>query len=322
MLSRVAERMYWFGRYLERAENMARLVNVNSNLLLDLPRMVKQTWGDLINITGNNELFYEKHEKAEERIVVRFLVADPANPGSILSSIRLLRENVRTTREIMPSEAWEQINEFHLFIKNNVSSALRRDGRHEFLDDVMKYCHQITGLLASSMSHGEAYNFTRIGRNLERADMTTRIIDVGCLNLIHRPDSIPETYENILWMNILRSLSGYQMYRQHMLERISGEDVVEFLMRDREFPRSIIHCLDELNDCVSRLPKNDQPLRGITRVQRTVLELDVDKLMTDKLHNFIDELQVDLADIHSLVSQTWFDYSGGIPAEQDQARTG
>lgn len=323
MLSRVAERMYWFGRYLERAENMARLVNVNASLLLDLPRMVKQTWGDLINITGSSDLFYDRHEKAEERNVIRFLVAEAGNPGSILSSIRMLRENVRTTREIMPSEAWEQINEFHIFVKNNVNSALKRDGRHEFLDAVLNFCHLISGLLSSSMSHGEAYNFTLIGRNIERADMTTRIIDVGCLNLIHHPDSTPETYDNILWMNILRSLSGYQMYRQHMLERINGEDVVAFLMRDKEFPRAIIHCLDELNECVSRLPKNDHPLRSISRVQRTVQELDVKKLMNGKLHEFIDTLQVDLADIHSQVSQTWFDYSSNeVLAEQDQARTG
>ena len=108
-----------------------------------------------------------------------------------------------------------------------------------------------------------------------------------------------------------------------MLERINGEDVVDFLMRDNEFPRAIIHCLDELNECVSRLPKNDHPLRSISRVQRAVQELDVNKLMNGKLHEFIDTLQVDLADIHSQVSQTWFDYSSKeVLTEQDQARTG
>lgn len=301
--------MYWFGRYLERTENMARLVNVNASLLLDMPRIVSHIWDDLVNITGNNDIFYERHKKADERSVIRFLLADETNPGSIISSLKMVRENIRTTREIMPSECWEQINELQLFVKQNVSGALRREWRHEFLADVTQYCYQITGLLFSNMSHGEAYNFSRIGRNLERADMTTRIIDVGCVNLLQRLEGVPEAYDNILWMNILRSLSAYQMYRQNVLDRVNGEDVVAFLMQDEEFPRAIGHCLSELNQCVMKLPRNDLPLRSITRVQRTVAELNVAGILNN-LHELIDDLQVDLADIHSQVSATWFEYSG------------
>ena len=310
MLSRVAERMYWFGRYMERAENMARLINVNASLLLDLPLMVKQTWGDLINITGIHDLYFENYEKVDERNVVRFLLANESNPGSILSSVKMLRENVRTTREIMPSEAWEQINEFYLFVKQNVTSSTSRDGRHEFLDDVMKYCQQITGLLFGNMSHGVAYNFVRIGRNLERADMTTRIVDVGCMNLVKQRDDIPETYTNILWMNVLRSLSAYQMYRQHVHDRVNGEDVVAFLVKDEEFPRAVAHCLTELLYCIEKLPRNDHCLRNVTRMHRMLSELEIAKLMESGLHDLIDDMQVELAEIHNQVTETWFTYSG------------
>lgn len=309
MLSRVAERMYWFGRYLERAENTARLVNVNASLLLDLPATVnKHIWSGLINITGNAENFYEKHTKAEEKSVTRFLLADESNPSSLICCIKMLRENIRTTREIMPSEAWEQINEFYLFTKSDVQKALRRSGRHEFLDDTINFCHQISGLLFSNMSHGEAYNFTRIGRNLERADMTTRILDVGCMNLMTQKEDIPDAYDNILWMNILRSLSAYQMYRQHVLDKVNGEDVIDFLIKDEYFPRAVAHCLLEVNHCVSKLPKNDHPLRGITRVQRAISEMNSEKLFENNLHEFIDQLQIDLAEIHNQVTQAWFDY--------------
>lgn len=317
MLSRVAERMYWFGRYLERAENTARLVNVNASLLLGMPKIVKHIWSSLINITGRADEFYKNHEKAEERNVTKFLLADESNPGSIICSIKMMRENVRTTREIMPSEAWEHINEFYLFAKNNVQRALSRGGRHEFLDDVTNFCHQLTGLLFGTMSHGEAYHFVRIGRNLERADMTTRIVDVGCMNLLTRKEDIPETYDNILWMNILRSLNAYQMYRQHVHDRVNGEDVVAFLMKDVEFPRAVAHCLSELNHCASGLPRNDLALRSITRVQRTIHEMDVNKLFENNLHEFIDDLQVDLADIHGQVAQTWF---GQVPQVQEQVQ--
>ncbi len=308
MLSRVAERMYWFGRYLERIENTARMVNVNANLLLDLPKSVKHIWGSLIQITGCNDCFYENHEKAEERNVIRFMLADELNPGSIIYSIRMLRENVRTTREIMPSESWEQINELNLFVKQNVRNALTRDGRHEFLDDIIHHCHQINGLLMSNMSHDETYNFIKIGMNLERADMTTRIVDVGCMDLLGQKENIPEAFESILWMNVLRSLSAYQMYKQHVHDRVNSKDVVSFLLQDENFPRTVAYALSELNHCVNMLPKNDRPLRQISRLQRIMGELDIEKMLASGLHEAIDELQVELARIHELVSHAWFDY--------------
>ena len=300
--------MYWIGRYLERTENTARQINVNANLLLDLPRMVKHISRSMIDISGSNELFYEKYDRADEKNVTRFMLADGNNPASIVSSIRMLRENARTTREVIPTEAWEQINEFHLFAKQHVKNALKRNAQYEFLDSVITFCHQISGLLLGNMSHDIAYIFTRIGSNLERADMTTRIVDVGCMDLLRRRFDIPETYDNILWMNVLRSLSAYQMYRQHVLGRVSGEDVVAFLMKNPEFPRSVAHCMAELNFRVSRLPGNDHALRSITHVQRVIREIDVPKLFADNLHEFIDKLQVDLAEIHNQVVQSWFGY--------------
>ena len=309
MLSRVAERMYWFGRYIERAENTARLINVNANVLLDLPKMTSHIWESLIDISGSNEEFYNKFGKADERNTIKFMIADDSNPGSILMSIRMARENARTTREIIPNESWEAINELYLLTKQQAGTSSKREGRQVLLDNIINRCHQLTGLIANTMSHGEAYKFKRIGANLERADMTTRIIDVGCLNLLSRKEGIPEAFNNILWMNVLRSLSAYQMYKQYVRDRVNGEDVVAFLLQDDEFPRALACCLLEMNQSVQELPKNDLVLRSISRLQRILVELDIEKLFNARLHEFIDELQVDLAIIHSHVSQTWFDYT-------------
>lgn len=309
--------MYWIGRYLERTENTARLINVNANLLLDLPRMVKHIWRGLIDISGSNDLFYSKYDRADEKNVTRFMLADEANPASITSSIRMLRENARTTREIIPTEAWEQINEFHLFAKQHIKTALKRNAQYEFLDSVISFCHQITGLLLGIMSHGNAYTFTRIGSNLERADMTTRIVDVGCMDLLRRRFDIPETYDNILWMNVLRSLSAYQMYRQYVQDRVNGEEVVAFLLKNQEFPRSVANCMTELNFSVSRLPNNDHALRSITHVQRVMRDIDVHKLFAGTLHEFIDELQVDLGEIHNQVVQSWFGYTTQVQEQNN-----
>jgi uncharacterized alpha-E superfamily protein len=318
MLSRVAERMYWFGRFNERAENTARLVSVNANLLLDLPKMMKHVWADLVNISGGYEQFYKRFTRADERNVIKFILADASNPASLVCTVKAARENARTTREIIPAEAWEKINEFHLYVKKNVEKALKREGRHRFLNDVMMYCQQMTGLLFGNMSHGEAYNFIRIGMNIERSDMTTRIVDVGCMNLMQEQAEIPDAYDNILWMNVLRSLSAYQMHRQNVLDRITGRDVVEFLLKDDEFPRSVGHCMSELEYCFSKLPHNDLPLRSITHLSRIINETDLDKLMaSNRLHAFIDDIQIDLGNIHSQVEQTWFGYNAE-PMEQTE----
>jgi uncharacterized alpha-E superfamily protein len=308
MLSRVAERMYWIGRYLERTENTARLINVNSNLLLDLPRMVKHIWRAMIDISKTNDLFYSRYDKADEKSAVRFLLSDENNPSSVISSMHIVRENLRATREIMPSEGWELINEFYLYVRQHTRHPLKRDAQYEFLNTIISYCQQMTGLLFGNMSHVSSYNFIRIGRNLERADMTSRIVDVGCMNLLRRRFKIPETYDNILWMNVLRSLSAYQMYRQYVHDRVNGEDVVDFLLKNLEFPRSVAHCLSELCNCVTQLPQNDLPLRTISHVQRMCSDADIHKLYESNLHDFIDKLQVDLAAIHDQVNQTWFQF--------------
>ena len=308
MLSRVAERMYWFGRYIERVENTAQLISVNTHLVMDLPR-VPHIWASTLDITGNSEGFQRRFTRVDERNVVKFLLED--DTCSIRAFVRSARENARTTREIMPSEAWVLVNELHLFLQKDLKKGLNREGRHHFLAEIIGHCHELTGLMAGSMSTDVAYNFIKIGRNLERADMSSRIVDVGTLNLI--TDQVNGTqmeYDSILWMNVLRSLTGYQMYRQHVKDRVNGADVVDFLLKNRKFPRAVAHCLAEMQHCCSELPLNDLPLRSISQALRSIESNDVIKLLNDsKLHEFIDEVQLDFAAIHEQVANAWFGYA-------------
>lgn len=304
MLSRVAERMYWIGRYLERTENTARLISVNTNLMMDMPK-VKHIWNSLLQITSAEERFHERFTNVDERNVVKFLLDDEFS--SIRASIRMARENARTTREILPNEAWVLINELDLFVKNNQNQGIKREGRHKFLQDITAVCHQLTGTLASSMSVDTAYNFIELGRKLERADMTTRIVDVGCISLIDAEVEDTREYEDILWMNVLKSLAGYQMYRQHVQDRVNGEDVVDFLIKNQNFPRAVSHCLAKASESCQSLPRNENTLRELSQAQRHLAHNDVIKLLnTSQLHGFIDEVQLDLASIHEEVVKTWF----------------
>ena len=309
MLSRVAERMYWFGRYSERIENTARLLSVYSNVLLDLPVGIKKLWEDLINITGNKESFNKIYKRPTERNVVKYMLTDKTNPASLVCAVSNARENARTTREIIPTEAWEKINELYLYVQKNGDKALKQSSRHKILNNIITYCNQTTGLLSGFMSHGIPYNFIQIGMNLERADMTTRIVDVGCVNLLEEQDHIPDAYDDILWMNVLRSLSAFQMYRQHVQDRVNGTDVVNFLIKDPDFPRSVIHCLEEIEDCFKKLPEHDRMLREITHTQRVIGNMDTRVLIKSGLHEFIDEIQIHFADLHSMLGETWFGHS-------------
>jgi len=313
MLSRVAERVYWLGRYMERLENTARLINVNTNLLLDLPRGAQIGWLSLIDITGVTEQFKEKDSTGDEQSIIRFLIADLQNHCSILNSLKYARENARTAREIIPTESWELINDLYLYAKENASKSISRAGRNRFLMYTIKHAQQLTGMLAGTMSHSSAYNFIRLGRNLERADMTTRIVDVGTVNLITnlmnrkaQADSV-EPFINILWMSVLQSLSAYQMYRQNVLDRVNGEDVVEFLLKDPLFPRSVANCYKQLLGCFEKLPGAEEAMRALAAASRHIDNANIPELLgKETLHDFIDAIQLNIANINTEITTSWF----------------
>ncbi|MET0051003.1 MAG: alpha-E domain-containing protein [Candidatus Thiodiazotropha sp.] len=306
MLSRVAETIYWIGRYQERAENTARLITVNTNLLLDLPSHVAPGWDALISLLGCNTEYAERHPEFTERRVANFLISDESNPSSIVSILQSLRENARTIREILPREAWEEINSYYQMAVDNKQSSFSRHGRHRYLQQIIANSQMLTGLLAGSMNHDTAYHFLNLGRKLERADMTTRIIDVRCENPI--PDDAPELtpFEDILWMSMLKSLSAYQMYRQHMQVRIRRNDVLKFLFQTQTFPRSLSYCLENISYNLSRLPKNRAPVLILRKIERTVEDMPLDKMDNQYLHDFIDEMQVILAELHEKMVTTYF----------------
>jgi len=306
MLSRVAENLYWMARYLERAENSARLVNVNTHLLLDLPSRVRPGWVPLIEISGSRSDFKARYSDTDERSVVKYLLGDTANPGSILSSLGFARENARTVRDFMPRETWERVNELFLYAKGNLTSGLGHRRRYEYLHGIILSVQQITGLLSGTMTHDEGYNMLRMGRNLERADMTIRIIDVRSANLL--PDMSKELtpFENIQWMSVLKSLSGYQMYRRAMQVRVRRPDVLRFLFKERLFPRAFYHAVTEVESCLDQLPRREAPLHCVASLKERVTAAQPEKFNQAELHKFIDTLELGLIELDRAISQTYF----------------
>jgi len=305
MLSRVAENMYWMARYIERAEDTARLVTVNANLLLDLPRGIAPGWRPMIDICGANAEFEQRFGEYSERHVVRFLLGDTENPGSVLSALTATRESCRTIRDAVPREGWEQINELYLYAKDNLAAGLTKGGRHPYLKRIVLGAQTIAGLLAGTMNHDLGYDFIRIGRNLERADMTSRIIDVRTADLLQTtPDLRP--FDTIQWISVLKSLTGYQMYRRSMQVAVSRTQVLKFLFQSRDFPRAFRHCVDGAEASIGPLPKPEAPLRVVARIKRTVQETDVGQLELAALHQFVDDLQLGLTELHSELAGAYF----------------
>ena len=306
MLSRVAETIYWIGRYLERAENTARLINVNTNLILDLPKGIALGWEPLIRILGCNSAYAEKHDEVTERRVVNFLISDESHSGSILSTIGFARENARTIRDILPREAWEELNAFHQHVVETKQTSYARQGRHEYLSLVIRGLQQLTGLLAGTMNHNTAYYFLDMGRKLERADMTTRIINVKSENPIPKDAPELEPYQDTLLMSMLESLGGYQMYRQSMQVRITPIDVMTFLFRKTEFPRSFTYCTHNLAYNLARLPNHAEPLAVLEHIERMVKEASMEEMDNGVLHEFIDQLQICLGYLHNSIAEAYF----------------
>lgn len=311
LLSRVAERVYWQARYLERAENMARLLHVFSALQLDLPKGTKLGWQSLIQITGHDTYFSTKYKQENERNVVKFLLAEK-NGISLVDMLVSARENARTTREIMPTEAFELINGLHHFARDHAEKGLHRAERNNILEQIVSRAQQIGGLLAGSMSRDEAYSFVRLGRSLERADMTTRIIDVDAQKLMPQLEvegaepEAREPYDNILWMNVLRSSSAYQMYRQHVQERVNGADVAKFLLQNEQFPRSAAHNLTTLTKVLAKLPNSGKVTWQVNKTRRLVRNADLQGLMQRGLLEHLDQVQQEIGKVHYKIADTWF----------------
>jgi len=307
MLSRVAERLYWMARYAERAENTARIINVYTNLLLDLPRNTSIGWNSLVRIAGSDELYREYYSDDQERNIIKFLLADTRNTGSLLNSLSYARENARTIRDILPREAWEQLNELYLKTKHELPTALSRRNRFGFLEFLIGGVQKLTGVLAGTMIHNAGYHFVRIGRNLERADMTSRLLDTITMGtFIDEDQQQISAFDYVLCLNLLKSLSAYQGYRQQESAVISRSNVQKYVLQNSVFPRSVYYCLSEIQHSIQKLPRHITLIRHLNRVIRLVETSKVATLSPEKLHKFMDTLQLDIGKFHHQISKNYF----------------
>ncbi len=319
MLARVVESIYWMSRYLERAEDMARLINVNANLLMDLPKGVSLGWEPLIDITGTREDYLEANEDFEERNVLKYLISDKKSAISLLANLEAAKENARTIRDVIPRECWEELNALYLYAKEHLNTGLSKRGRQRYLEHIISANQELTGLLAGTMNRDAGYLFLELGRYIERADMTTRFIDVRTQSLLSEMNLELKPFENIQWMSVLKSLTGYQMYRREMQVSIRRSQVMWFLFKSKVFPRAVFFCICEAKRCIEKLPNHEKAYKLATQLKKQLIDTDLTELDHDELHAFIDDLQFQTAELHNALNRTYF-LSGLIENENQQAQ--
>lgn len=310
MLSRVADSIYWLNRYVERAENIARFVDVNLNLLLDSPTGVAQQWKPLILTTGDLHLFQEHYGEPTAENVIRFLTFDRTYPNSIVSCLHSARENARSIREIISSEMWEQINAFYHFVNDAVGC--EPSDLPAFFSEVKQESHLFVGIASATMTHNEGWHFGSIGRLLERADKTTRILDVKYFILLPSVGDVGTTLDELQWIALLKSASAYEMYRKCGMHRLSPMSIAEFLVLNRDFPRSIRYCLRTAERSLHQITGTPEgtwssPVERACGKLRSDLDyLTIEDIIDTGLHEFLDGLQRQMNGISAKICETFF----------------
>ncbi len=326
MLSRVAESVFWMCRYIERAENTARVVNVNWQLSLDDASSAPQ-WKPLVSITGDEEAFARGYSEATAENVMRFLAFDPDYPNSILSCLQQARENARTIREIIPSDLWEQVNGFYHRVNHAANAGATQESPHGFFHMVIKESNEFIGRTMTTMTRDDTWYFCRAGRMLERADKTSRILDVKYYYLLPNVEEVGTSVDQIHWSALLRSVSALQAYRQRH-GQIQPANVVDLLLLNNEFPRSVRFCVERVQESVRRMTGGAVGGRYVNDAERRCDQLrsqlacsESAEIIKAGVHEYIDTLQSKLNEIGHAIGAAFFDPGPSPTLSPDAAAT-
>ncbi|NET23634.1 MAG: alpha-E domain-containing protein [Okeania sp. SIO1H5] len=323
MLSRVANSIYWMCRYMERAESYARLIDANQRLILDLPADVPEQWNPIVETTGDQQRFTEQHEEFDKDSVFQFMGLDRENPNSIVSSLSYARENARTIREVISSEMWFHINQVYWEVQKGLAAETYRGNLSSGLIPIVKSASQsFAGIMDSTMSHGTAWLFGTMGRFLERSDQTARILDIKYYYLLPSVDHVNSPLDLLQWSALLKSAGAMEMYLKQF-GTVNFDEIVSFLALDKNFPRSILHCLKTAEGCLHEItgsssPYSTPPERELGRLRSRLEYMDIVEIKTMGLHEFIDWFQLNSNRISESIFDQFFAQNKKAVAETSQ----
>ncbi len=323
MLSRVADSIYWVGRYLERAENYARFIDVNFNLSLDLPPDLREQWEPLVAVTGDRDAYLSRYSNFDREHVIYFMSFDLENPNSIISSISKARENARIIRENLSRETWEKLNEIYHYVNNGKKKKVwQKDDPMDFFIKTKYSVQLLYGIADNSVARTQGWYFSQLGQFLERADKTSRILDVKYHILLPSIAEVGATIDFLHWAALLKSVSGFNTYRR-LYGSIEPPGVVEFLVLDKCFPRSILFCLKEAEQCLHRLSGStgsgysNEAEKKLGALRSELEFADVNDVINYGLHEFMDSIQIKINNISDAIHNRFFKITNNFTAVQN-----
>jgi uncharacterized alpha-E superfamily protein len=329
MLSRVANLIYWIARYLERAENTARIVDVNAQLVLDLQSRQDaddpRAWEPLVFVTGSDEQFHELYgEKVTERAVIEFMLFDKRNPSSVLSCVGFARENARCIRDQLSTELWETINTFFLRLKDDDFTRYAQLGSADYLAWIKAQTQLFHGVAEAMLPRDDGWWFYCLGRHLERADNTSRILDIKYFMILPSVQAVGSALDMVQWASVLRSCSAFEAFRRSRRGDLDLVRVVDYLIRDEAFPRGVLYSVAEAEQCLVRIGAgDDEPhvavVHDLVRSLREDLEnADTKSVIAAGLHEYLDGLQLRLERIHNAIQAAYIHHGRAALQAQSQ----
>jgi uncharacterized alpha-E superfamily protein len=324
MLSRVADALFWLSRYTERAENNARMMDVNLQLVLDA-RLINnssylQHWESVLFSLEDTKIYYELHPEINGDAVVEFVTFERRNPNSIYSSLAIARENARTVREQISIEMWEQINRMYLVFRSGEARRMFQASSYEFYKWMLEASQLFQGIADATMSHDTGWDFVQLGKYIERADRTSRILDIKYHILLPSGEQVGGNVDTLQWMAVLKSCSALEPYRKHYRGQVSPWTVAEFLIKNKTFPRSIFFCVDAVDEALHKVTGVDrgdfvysvecERLSG--KLLADLSYVTIGEILRSGLHEYMDTIQKRLVDISDAIFHQfceWIDES-------------
>lgn len=311
MLGRVANTIYWMNRYLERAENYARFMDVNFNLSLELPPNEEQQWKPLVVITGDWPLYESLHSKVDKDKVISFMAFEEQNPNSIFNCMVKARENARAVRTEITKEVWEQINALYYLVKSGSEKKHHSDAKlRQFFTEIKNGCQLLYGMYDATISRNKGWNFAKLGQFIERADKTSRVLDSKYHFLLGSPSQVGSSLDLIQWAALLKSVSAYDMYRKKY-GKLTSTSIAEFLILDTEFPRSILNCLIRAERSITTLSGSSFGFSNKAQKQLGALKAqleytDINDIISIGMHEYLDSIQGKLNEISTAIYEAFF----------------
>ncbi len=293
MLASIAEKTYWLSRYIERIENTSRLINVNSDLLLDIPYEGSDDLKHLIKITGHINDFKKKNTKEN---VYYFLIQDESNPSSIKYSIEMAKMNSRYLLTMLPKSAWEQFN--NLYIDFNS----KHKPHSEDLYRIIRNSQRFFAIITDGMQRNDVFNFIKLGRFIERADMLSRIIED---QILRKENYVNKYYQNLQWSSVLRSINGFESFKLINKDNLNQEIVLRFMIMEKLFPRSLKYCVNKLLEVQRFLPKSPSTKKDISILLEDFTNENLYK-NDKKMLKVLDDFQFGLINLDKTIKENFF----------------